>query len=333
MSHNSTILGIESSCDDTAAAVIQNGVILSNVMATQDVHRKYGGVVPELASRAHQSNIIPVIDEALKIAQTTLKNIDAIAVTQGPGLMGSLIVGLNTAKGISLALNKPLIGVNHLQAHVAALFIDHKVEFPMLCLLVSGGHTQLIMVESFDQMNIVGNTIDDAVGEAFDKGAKLMNLGYPGGPVISKLAENGNPTAYTFPDSQTTNLDFSFSGIKTSLLYFLRKQIENNPNFLNQEISSVCASYQKSLIDMLNKRLIKGIKQFNPKSIGLVGGVSANQPLRAEFTKIAQKYKLQSYIPKFEYCTDNAAMIAMAGSFLHESRNYLKISDLPYTRS
>lgn len=333
MKHNSTILGIESSCDDTAAAVIHNGVVLSNIMATQDIHRKYGGVVPELASRAHQSNIIPVIDEALKTAQTSIEKIDAIAVTQGPGLMGSLIVGLNTAKGLAIALNKPLIGVNHLQAHVAALFIDNEVEFPMLCLLVSGGHTQLIMVESFDQMTIVGNTIDDAVGEAFDKGAKLMNLGYPGGPIISQLAETGDHKKYAFPDSQTTQLDFSFSGIKTSLLYFLRKQIELNPDFLKQEISSICASYQQCLIEMLNKRLIKGIKQFHPKSIGLVGGVSANKSLRHEFTKTAQKYSVKSYIPKFEYCTDNAAMIAIAGSFLHQSGHALRISDLPYTRS
>jgi len=332
MRHNSTILGIESSCDDTAAAVIQNGVVRSNIMASQEVHRKYGGVVPELASRAHQSNIIPVIDEALKTAQTTLSEVDAIAVTQGPGLMGSLIVGLNTAKGLSIALNKPLIGVNHLQAHVAALFIDHEVEFPMLCLLVSGGHTQLIWVESFDQMMVVGNTIDDAVGEAFDKGAKLLNLGYPGGPIISKLAENGNPHAFKFPDSQTTDLDFSFSGIKTSLLYFLRKQMESDPQFLESQLNSVCASYQKCLIDMLLKRLNKGIQQFKPKTIGLVGGVSANLPLRNEFQQLAKKHGISAAVPKFEYCTDNAAMIAIAGSFLHYTNKHILMSDLPYTR-
>lgn len=333
MNQASTILGIESSCDDTAAAILDNEIILSNITSTQKVHELFGGVVPELASRAHQSSIIPVIDSALKEANMSLQNLSAIAVTQGPGLMGSLMVGINTAKALSMALNVPLIGVNHLQAHVAALYIDNHVEFPLLCLLVSGGHTQLIWVTNFMEMEIIGNSIDDAVGEAFDKAGKLMGLGYPGGPQISKLAENGNPLKFTFPDSQTKNYDFSFSGIKTSLLYFLRDNNLKDPDFVANNLNDICASYEFSLVNMLVKRLEKGLKDLNPKSIGIVGGVSANKALRSALNQLGAKYNKQCYIPQFQYCTDNAAMIAKAGSFLLRDKKFMKISDTPFTRS
>jgi len=333
MNQASTILGIESSCDDTAAAILDDGIILSNITSTQQVHESFGGVVPELASRAHQSSIIPVIDSALKKANMSLQNLTAIAVTQGPGLMGSLMVGINTAKALSMALNVPLIGVNHLQAHVAALYIDSQVEFPLLCLLVSGGHTQLIWVMNYMEMEIIGNSIDDAVGEAFDKAGKLMGLGYPGGPQISKLAENGNPLKFTFPDSQTKNYDFSFSGIKTSLLYFLRDNNLKDPDFMTNNLNDICASYEFSLVNMLMKRLEKGLKDLNPKSIGIVGGVSANITLRNALNELAKKHNTPSYIPQFQYCTDNAAMIAKAGSFLLRDKKFMKISDTPFARS
>jgi N6-L-threonylcarbamoyladenine synthase len=332
MNQASTILGIESSCDDTAAAILDNEIILSNITSTQKVHESFGGVVPELASRAHQSSIIPVIDLALKESKKTLKDLSAIAVTQGPGLMGSLMVGINTAKALSMALNVPLIGVNHLQAHVAALYIDNEVEFPLLCLLVSGGHTQLILVTNFMEMEIIGNSIDDAVGEAFDKAGKLMGLGYPGGPQISKNAENGNPLKFSFPDSQTKNYDFSFSGIKTSLLYFLRDNQLKDPDFLSKNIHDICASYEFSLVNMLIKRLEKALIYLKPKSIGIVGGVSANKRLRTELNKLSIKHKTTSYIPQFQYCTDNAAMIAKAGSYLLRDKKFMEISDTPYSR-
>jgi N6-L-threonylcarbamoyladenine synthase len=330
---NSTILGIESSCDDTAAAIIKNGKILSNITASQDVHRNFGGVVPELASRAHQSHIIPVINQAIKEANISSKEIDAVAVTQGPGLMGSLIVGFNTAKALAMAWNKPLIGVNHLHAHIAALHIEHTPKFPMVCLLVSGGHTQLIWYQKPGSYEIIGNTIDDAVGEAFDKGAKIMNLGYPGGPAIAQRAASGNELAYPFPDSQTSDLNFSFSGIKTSLLYFLKREIENDPHFLDHRIADVCASYQKQLIAMLLKRLGKALKLYPAASIGLVGGVSANTLLRSRFQEFAKKRTLPSYIPSFEYCTDNAAMIAQAGLLLGMEGKFTLLEELPFTKS
>ena len=333
LSANSTILGIESSCDDTSAAVLINGKIVSNITASQDVHRKYGGVVPELASRAHQSHIIPVIENALSRAEISLSDVDAIAVTQGPGLMGSLIVGLNTAKGLALAMEKPLIGVNHLHAHIAALYIENNVEFPMLSLLVSGGHTQLIWVTEPGSYEIIGQTIDDAVGEAFDKGAKIMGMGYPGGPEISKWAENGDPNFQKFPDSLTENLSFSFSGIKTSLLYFLKKSQQLDSDFLAKNKANICASYQNALIEMLLKRVKKALINYPAASIGLVGGVSANLPLRAAFTKLAHNRKIHSYIPSFEFCTDNAAMIAQAGLHLGVKGEFLKLDALPYTRA
>lgn len=329
----STILGIESSCDDTAAAVYYNGKILSNITASQKIHEEYGGVIPELASRAHQSNIIPVIDQSLKLADCSLKNIDAIAVTAGPGLMGSLMVGLNTAKGLSLASNKPLVAVNHLQAHVAALFIDNDVQFPLLCLLVSGGHTQILWVTSNLEMKIIGQTIDDAAGEAFDKAGKLLGLGYPGGPQISKLASTGNPTRFQFPDPQIPGYNFSFSGIKTSLLYFLRDQSKIDPNFTNSNLNDICASYQQCIINQLSKRINKAIKELKPKSLGIAGGVSANALLRQSIKDISDKNKIACYIPNFEYCTDNAAMIAMAGALLFEAGKISPIQVKPYSRS
>lgn len=333
LSADSTILGIESSCDDTSAAVLINGKIASNITASQDVHRKYGGVVPELASRAHQSNIIPVINEALDKAHIGLNDIDAIAVTQGPGLMGSLVVGLNTAKGLSLSLKKPLIGVNHLHAHIAALHIENKVKFPMIALLVSGGHTQIIWVTETGKYEIIGHTIDDAVGEAFDKGAKIMGMGYPGGPEVAEWASKGDALFHKFPDSQTDNLEFSFSGIKTSLLYYLKKSLKEDPEFLDKNRAHICASYQYSLIEMLLKRVKKALKEYPAASIGLVGGVSANNVLRDSFARLAQQRGLECYVPSLEFCTDNAAMIAQAGLFLAVQQKFLNLDELPYTRA
>lgn len=331
--HASIILGIESSCDDTAAAILCDGKILANVAASQSVHEQYGGVVPELASRAHQSNIIPVIDQALKQAGISHNDLSAIAVTQGPGLMGSLLVGNNVAKGLCIANNLPLIGIDHLQAHVAALFIDNEVILPMLCLLVSGGHTQLIWVESIDRMEIIGSTQDDAAGEAFDKAAKLMGLGYPGGPMVDKLAKMGDAKKYAFPDAQTEGLNFSFSGIKTSLLYFLRDKQKEDAAFLEKEISHVCASYQQQIVASLMKRLDKAIVQRRPASLGLSGGVSANSTLREAFQAMADKRNLLAYIPAFGYCTDNAAMVAMAGYHRYLKGEFTPLDATPFARS
>ncbi len=331
---HSIILGIESSCDDTAAAVFENGKILANITATQKVHEQYGGVVPELASRAHQSNIIPVVSEALNKAGKTIENVNAIAVTQGPGLLGSLQVGFQFAKGLALGAGIPFVGVNHLQAHISALFIENpNLQLPMIALLVSGGHTQLVWVESVDSMEIIGTTIDDAAGEAFDKAAKLLGLGYPGGPLIDKYAAQGNAKAHEFPDSQTAPLDFSFSGIKTSLLYFLRKEIDKNPNFVAEEIANICASYQHQVVNILMKRLKKAIDKYKPASIGLAGGVSANSELRQAFILMGEKFKLRSHIPSFEYCTDNAAMIAMAGHFLLKAGIQSTMDAAPFSKN
>ncbi len=297
------------------------------------MHEQYGGVVPELASRAHQSNIIPVIELALKKAEITSSDLAAIAVTQGPGLMGSLLVGTNVAKGLCIAHQLPMVGVNHLEAHVAALFIDNPVELPMLCLLVSGGHTQIILVRSMLDMEIVGTTQDDAAGEAFDKAAKLMGLGYPGGPMVDRLAKEGNPESYAFPDSQTEGLNFSFSGIKTSLLYFLRDQQKLNPQFIENNINHVCASYQRQIIVSLMKRMNKAILQYKPASIGLSGGVSANSELRNTWLELGKKHHIPAWIPAFEYCTDNAAMVAMAGYQKYLQGNFTPLSALPFARN
>ncbi len=297
------------------------------------MHEQYGGVVPELASRAHQSNIIPVIELALKKAEITSSDLAAIAVTQGPGLMGSLLVGTNVAKGLCIAHQLPMVGVNHLEAHVAALFIDNPVKLPMLCLLVSGGHTQIILVRSMLDMEIVGTTQDDAAGEAFDKAAKLMGLGYPGGPMVDRLAKEGNPESYAFPDSQTEGLNFSFSGIKTSLLYFLRDQQKLNPQFIENNINHVCASYQRQIIVSLMKRMNKAILQYKPASIGLSGGVSANSELRNTWLELGKKHHVPAWIPAFEYCTDNAAMVAMAGYQKYLQGNFTPLSALPFARN
>lgn len=313
---------------------MQNGKILANITAGQKIHEQYGGVVPELASRAHQSNIIPVISEALKQAEITIDEVTGIAVTQGPGLMGSLQVGFQLAKGLSIAKNIPYVGINHLQAHIAALFIENPlIELPMLALLVSGGHTQLVWVESLSQMEIIGTTIDDAAGEAFDKGAKILGLPYPGGPHVDRLAQQGNPQAFEFPDSQTEGLDFSFSGIKTSLLYFLRKRSAEDVNFIETEMANICASYQFQIVESLMKRLKKAIKLRQPKSIGMAGGVSANGELRMKFLAVGNNRKLPAYIPEFQYCTDNAAMIAMAGYHLLEAGNFSSLAETPFAKN
>ena len=329
----SIILGIESSCDDTAASLLCDGKILANVTASQKIHEQYGGVVPELASRAHQSNIIPVIHLALEKAQISIDEVNAVAVTQGPGLMGSLLVGTNVAKGICIANNIPLIGINHLEAHVAALFIDHQVNLPMLCLLVSGGHTQIILVNGIDDMQIVGTTQDDAAGEAFDKAAKLLNLGYPGGPLIDQYAKQGDPNKYKFPDSQTQGLDFSFSGIKTSLLYFLRDHLKNDNQFIDNELTNICASYQHQIILSLTKRFAKAIEVHKPVSIGLCGGVSANSELRDAIHTLGTEKGLQVCIPAFEYCTDNAAMVAMAGYEKFQKNQFTPLNATPFART
>ncbi len=330
-----TILGIESSCDDTSASVIRNGVMLSNVIASQAVHIKYGGVVPELASRAHQQNIIPVVDTAIKEAGITPDKIDAIAFTRGPGLLGSLLVGVSFAKGLSLAKDIPLIEVNHLQGHVFSHFIDvperemPHPEYPFLCLLVSGGHTQLIIVRGPLDMEIVGTTIDDAAGEAFDKCAKVMGLPYPGGPVIDKLAAEGNPDRFQFAKPRVEGFDYSFSGLKTSFLYTLRDEIENNPNFIEENKTDLCASLQKAIIDTLLNKLIKCAKEYKIKDIAIAGGVSANSGLRNAVADACHRRGWRAFLPEFRFTTDNAAMIAMVGMFHYERGEFTDLSVAP----
>jgi N6-L-threonylcarbamoyladenine synthase len=314
-----TILAVESSCDDTSAAVLRNGYILSNLIAGQDVHRAYGGVVPELASRAHQSNIVPVIGEAVKRAGIGPNEISAIAFTRGPGLLGSLLVGTSFAKGFALARNIPLIEVNHLQAHVLAHFIldtergNRVPSFPFLCLLVSGGHTQLIVVKDYFEFESLGNTLDDAAGEAFDKCGKVMGLPYPAGPVIDKLAKEGNPFAFKFAKPAIPGLDFSFSGLKTSFLYFLRDRLSEDPEFIEKNKKDICASLQNTIIEILISKLIKAARQTGIKEIGVAGGVSANSGLRQALINEAEKHRWNLFIPPFSYTTDNAAMIAITG--------------------
>ncbi|CEN52840.1 tRNA (adenosine(37)-N6)-threonylcarbamoyltransferase complex transferase subunit TsaD [Capnocytophaga canis] len=313
---NTYILAIESSCDDTSAAVLKNDCVLSNVVANQDVHRKYGGVVPELASRAHLQNIVPVVDRALKEARISQNELSAIAFTRGPGLMGSLLVGTSFAKSLSMGLNIPLIEVNHMQAHILAHFIDEgtkRPEFPFLAMTISGGHTQIVRVDSFFSMEVLGETLDDAVGEAFDKTAKILGLPYPGGPLIDKYAKEGNPKAFSFPKPQTNELNFSFSGLKTAVLYFVQKQTKENPNFIKENMPDICASVQHTIIDILMSKLKKAVKQTNIKQIAIGGGVSANSGIRETLQSLGEKYGWETYIPKFEYCTDNAAMIGIVG--------------------
>lgn len=333
-----TILGIESSCDDTSAAVIRDGVILSNVIASQAVHERYGGVVPELASRAHQQNIIPVVHDALKQAGVTKQEISAVAFTRGPGLLGSLLVGTSFAKGLSSALNIPMVEVNHLQAHVQAHFIKEtpddtsQPEFPFLCLLVSGGNSQIILVKSHREMEIIGQTIDDAAGEAFDKCAKVMGLGYPGGPVVNRLANEGDPKAFTLAKPQVSGYDYSFSGLKTSFLYLLRDELAKNPNFVEERKADLCASLQATVIDILMKKLRLAARDLGIKHIAVAGGVSANTGLREAFADHARRYGWHIYIPKFAYTTDNAAMVAMNGHFSLIDGRTTAMDVAPYAR-
>ena len=313
---NITLLAIESSCDDTAAAVIFDGKILSNIITSQDVHQKYGGVVPELASRSHQKNIVPVIDLALKKAKISLKDLDGIVFTQGPGLLGSLLVGSSFAKGLALSIDKPLVAVNHIDAHVLAHLIENpNIPFPFLCLLVSGGHTQIVKVNSVTNMQILGKTIDDAAGEAFDKAAKILGLPYPGGPLIDKYATTGNPLAYKFSSGNVPNLDFSFSGFKTAVLYFVRDKMAKDATFIDTNLSDICASIQHTIVTYLLSKLKTAALQTNIKHIAIACGVAANSGLRNNLNSMAAKQNWSTYIPAFEYCTDNAGMIAMAGYY------------------
>ena len=313
-----TILAIESSCDDTSAAILQNGKILANIVAGQQIHEQYGGVVPELASRAHQQNIIPVVDLAIKKAGISLSTIDAVAYTQGPGLMGSLLVGASFAKGLAMALNKPLVPVHHMQAHILAHFIeDGKAipSFPFLCLTVSGGHTQIVLLHSHFNMEILGQTTDDAAGEAFDKAAKMLGLPYPGGPLIDTYAKTGNPLAYKFPISQMPDYNYSFSGLKTSFLNFIHKETQKQPDFVELHLNDICASIQYTIVETLLKKFELAIKNYAVKHIGLAGGVAANSALRKAIEVLAKKHRATAYIPEFQYCTDNAAMIAIAAYY------------------
>lgn len=333
-----TILGIESSCDDTAAAVIRDGVLLSNVISSQKIHENYGGVVPELASRAHQQNIIPVVSEALKQANVEREALNAIAFTRGPGLMGSLLVGTSFAKGFASALDIPLIDVNHLHAHVLAHFIKEDVsdknqpELPFLCLLVSGGNSQIILVEAYNKMTIIGQTIDDAAGEAFDKCAKVMGLGYPGGPVVDKLAKEGDPHKFKFNKPHIQGYDYSFSGLKTSFLYKLRDELKLDPDFIEKNKADLCASLQTTIIDILMEKLLLAAKQLNVKQIAVAGGVSANSGLRKAFEEYGAKYGWKIFIPKFSYTTDNAAMVAMTGYYKYLDNEFAAMDAAPYAR-
>ena len=332
------ILGIESSCDDTSAAVIKDGYLLSNVVSSQAVHEAYGGVVPELASRAHQQNIVPVVHEALKRAGVTKEELSAVAFTRGPGLMGSLLVGVSFAKGFARSLNIPLIDVNYLNRHVLAHFIKAEDEenrqpnFPFLCLLVSGGNSQIILVKAYNDMEILGQTIDDAAGEAIDKCSKVMGLGYPGGPIIDKLARQGNPKAFTFSKPHIPGLDYSFSGLKTSFLYSLRDWLKEDPDFIEHHKVDLAASLEATVVDILMDKLRKAAKEYKIKEVAVAGGVSANNGLRNAFREHAEKYGWDIFIPKFSYTTDNAAMIAITGYFKYLDRDFCSI-DLPaYSR-
>lgn len=333
-----TILGIESSCDDTSAAVIRNTTLLSNVIASQAVHQKYGGVIPELASRAHQQNIVPVVDAALKEAGISPDKIDAIAFTRGPGLLGSLLVGVSFAKGLSIAGDIPLVEVNHLQGHILSHFLDlpdrqlPHPDFPFLCLLVSGGHTQIVRVDSPLEMQIVGTTIDDAAGEAFDKCAKVMGLSYPGGPVIDKLAKEGNPKAFRFAKPRIEGFDFSFSGLKTSFLYTLRDEMAADPEFIEKNKADLCASLQATVVDILLDKLVKAAKEYGIRDIAIAGGVSANSGLRNGVTVEGEKRGWRTFLPEFKFTTDNAAMIALSGYFRYLHGDFASLDATPVTR-
>ena len=332
------ILGIESSCDDTSAAVLRNGVLLSNVTASQDVHREYGGVVPELASRAHQQNIVPVVSAALKRAGVTKEQLTAVAFTRGPGLMGSLLVGVSFTKGFARSLGIPMIDVNHLQGHVMAHFIKENDDdisappFPFICLLVSGGNSQIVKVNAYNDMEVLGQTIDDAAGEAIDKCSKVMGLGYPGGPIIDRLARQGNPKAYTFAEPHIPGLDYSFSGLKTSFLYSLRKWVVDDPDFVEHHKNDLAASLEFTIVDILMNKLRKAVKQTGIKHVAVAGGVSANNGLRNAFHEHAKKYGWTIYIPKFSYTTDNAAMIGITGYYKYLDHDFCTIDKPAFSK-
>ena len=332
------VVGIESSCDDTSAAVLRGNILLSNVIASQAVHKEYGGVVPELASRAHEQNILPVVSEAIKRAGISANDLDAIAFTRGPGLLGSLLVGVNYAKGLAISLGIPMVEVNHLHAHVMAHFIEEKgeehqsPEYPFLCLLVSGGNSQIILCHSPYKMEIVGQTIDDAAGEAFDKCAKVMGLGYPGGPIVNRLANEGDPHAFKFAKPNVPGYDYSFSGLKTSFLYTLRDEIKLNPNFVEENKEDLCASLQYTVIEILMKKLRLAAKELKIKHVAVAGGVSANTGLREAFVDHARRYGWSIYIPKFAYTTDNAAMVAMSGHYNYLEGKQNEMDTVPYAR-
>ena len=320
------ILAIESSCDDTSAAVLHNGKVLSNVVANQEIHAEYGGVVPELASRAHQQNIVPVVQQALQKANIVKKDLSAIAFTKGPGLMGSLLVGSSFAKSLSQALKIPLIAVNHMQAHILAHFIEDKSQqkppFPFLCLTISGGHTEIVKISDFFEMEILGKTLDDAVGEAYDKSAKILGLSYPGGPLIDKFAKEGNPLAYKFTKPRVGDLDFSFSGLKTAILYFIRDEIKLNPNFIKENLNDICASIQHTIVSILMDKVTNAVKQTEIKHIAIAGGVSANSEIRKRLKESENTKGWITYIPKFEFTTDNAAMIGIVGYYKYLTESF-----------
>jgi N6-L-threonylcarbamoyladenine synthase len=325
------ILAIESSCDDTGAAILLNGKVLSNVIAGQKVHEKYGGVVPELASRAHQQNIVVVTEMALRDAGVSKEKLKAIAVTYGPGLMGSLLVGTSFARSMSLGLGIPVIDVNHMQAHVAAHYIDSKPSFPFLCLTVSGGHTQIVLVKGHLDMEVIGHTIDDAAGEAFDKAAKILDLPYPGGPLIDKYAREGDPAKFKFPFPAKMGLNYSFSGMKTAFLNFIKKNTEHDPEFIHKELNHICASYQSHLVEYLLQNFIKAADEYQISELAIAGGVSANSHLRNELKALESK-GFKVYIPKFEYCTDNAAMIGIAGYYKFLKGEFASLDKAPFAR-
>lgn len=327
------ILGIESSCDETSASICIEGEIKSNIIASQAIHAKYGGVVPELASRAHQQNIIPAVDQAIQQAKITKNDVDAVAFTRGPGLLGSLLVGTSFAKSFALARDLPLIEVNHMQAHILAHFIeDPRPQFPFLCLTVSGGHTQIVLVKDYFEMELIGETLDDAAGEAFDKTAKILNLPYPGGPLIDKYAQNGNPKAFTLPEPQIPELNFSFSGLKTAILYLIQAEVKKNPNFIEENMADICATVQDRIVSILLNKVKKAAQQTGVRDIAIAGGVSANSGLRKALQELGQKRGWNVFIPKFEYCTDNAAMIAIAGYYKFLKRDFVGQDITPLAR-
>jgi len=329
----SVILAIESSCDETSASICVDGKILSNVIANQTIHEAYGGVVPELASRVHQQNIVPAVQQSIVNAKISKNDIDAVAFTRGPGLLGSLLVGVSFAKAFALAKNLPLIEVNHMQAHVLAHFIDDpKPGFPFLCLTVSGGHTQIVLVKDYFDMEIVGQTNDDAAGEALDKTSKILGLPYPGGPMIDKYARLGNPDAYKFPEPQIPGLNFSFSGLKTAILYFIRDNTQLNPNFVHDNIADICASVERRIVTILLNKLKKAAQQYGVKDVALAGGVSANTGLRNGLKQLGEKMGWNTFIPQFQYCTDNAAMIAIAGYYKYLKGDFVEQDIAPLAR-